>query len=91
MRVTPLYDLDEFDQLIHTWCKKAAGDNYSVRWVQKFEGKNLTSVEPGYKWWDAFDSVMKIFDAKLIKTIFPGISIFLSIFELVNSDYLVIL
>jgi aminoacylase len=72
MRVTPLYDLDEFEREIHSWCKAAAGENYSVRWVQKFEGKNLTSVEPGYKWWDAFDAVMKKFDAKLIKTIFPA-------------------
>ena len=72
MRVTPLYDLDEFDKELHAWCKEAAGDDYEIKWIQRFKNKNLTSVEPGFKWWDAFSSVMDELNAKLIKTIFPG-------------------
>ena len=75
MRVTPLYDLDEFDKQLHQWCREAAGeDGYKIKWIQRFHAKNLTSVEKGNKWWDAFSSVMDGFDAKLIKTIFPGLN-----------------
>jgi len=73
MRVTPLYDLDEFDKQLHQWCREAAGeDGYKIKWIQRFHAKNLTSVEKGNKWWDAFSSVMDGFGAKLIKTIFPA-------------------
>ena len=75
MRVTPLYDLDEFDKQLHQWCREAAGeDGYKIKWIQRFHAKNLTSVEKGNKWWDAFSSVMDGFGAKLIKTIFPGLN-----------------
>ena len=57
---------------LHSWCKEAAGDDYEIKWIQRFKNKNLTSVEPGYKWWDAFSGVMDGLNAKLIKTIFPG-------------------
>ena len=32
----------------------------------------MTPAEPGFKWWDAFNTAMQEIDAKLIKTIFPG-------------------
>jgi len=70
MRVTPLYDLDVFDKQIHAWCKEAAGDDYEIRWVQRFKSKNLTSVEPGFKWWDAFSRAVQ--PHPLVKTIFPA-------------------
>ena len=57
---------------LHAWCKEAAGDDYEIKWIQRFKNKNLTSVEPGYKWWDAFSGVMDGLNVKLIKTIFPG-------------------
>ena len=54
-------------------CRDAAGDEYTVKFIQKFEEKNITSVEKGDKWWDAFSSVVVgQCGAKLIKTIFPG-------------------
>merc|ERR1712123_353554 len=70
MRVTPLYDLDVFDKQIHAWCKEAAGDDYEIRWVQRFKSKNMTSVEPGFKWWDAFSRAVQ--PHPLVKTIFPA-------------------
>ena len=72
-QVLGIYDLDEFDKQLHQWCREAAGeDGYKIKWIQRFHAKNLTSVEKGNKWWDAFSSVMDGFGAKLIKTIFPG-------------------
>lgn len=73
MRVTPLMDLDQLEKDIHKWCREAAGDNYSVKFIQKFGEKNLTSVEKGDKWWDAFSNAVEgQCNAKLIKTIFPA-------------------
>ena len=58
---------------LYSRCREAAGDNYSVKFIQKFGEKNLTSVEKGDKWWDAFSSAVEgQCNAKLIKTIFPG-------------------
>lgn len=40
MRVTPLYDLDEFDKQLHQWCREAAGeDGYKIKWIQRFHAK----------------------------------------------------
>ena len=54
-------------------CKEAAGDKYSLRFLQQFKEKNLTSTENGDKWWDAFSATLiGELKSELIKTIFPG-------------------
>lgn len=73
MRITPTTDLVELEKNMNTWCREACGDDYELRFIQKFMEKNITSVEAGDKWWDAFASIVEgECGAKLIKTIFPA-------------------
>ena len=73
MRITPTTDLVELEKNMNTWCREACGDDYELRFIQKFTEKNITSIEAGNKWWDAFSSIVEgECGAKLIKTIFPG-------------------
>ena len=73
MRITPTTDLVELEEKMNTWCRDACGNDYEIKFIQKFTDPNITCVEAGDKWWDAFSSVVEgECNAKLIKTIFPG-------------------
>lgn len=73
MRVTPTTDLVQLEKNFHIWCRDACGDDYEIKFIQKFTEKNITCVDAGDKWWDAFSSVVEgECGAKLIKTIFPA-------------------
>ena len=73
IRVTPLADLDKLNEQIHQWCTQAAGQgDYEINWVQKLDEKQITPIEPGFKWWDAFSAAVESDSVGLVKTIFPA-------------------
>ncbi|XP_065325027.1 aminoacylase-1-like isoform X2 [Gordionus sp. m RMFG-2023] len=71
MRVTPRVDLSDFENLWKSWVD-AAGDGITYKFHQRSCKPIMSSIEPGFVWWDAISRVAKKMDLALKPCITGG-------------------
>ncbi|KAM4651660.1 aminoacylase-1-like isoform 2-T7 [Discoglossus pictus] len=71
LRIPPTFDLKEFDSQVERWCR-AAGDQVTLEYHQKFMGQGITTPDDSNPWWRAFSTPCKELGLQLKPEIFPA-------------------